>query len=146
MLHYDPKLKKRSRELRNNNTLAEVLLWNQLKGRKMLGCSFLRQRPIDKYIVDFYCPKLGLVIEIDGESHRERFASDQVGQKNLEHLGLSLLRFHDHDVKRDMANVLRCILNWIEQRLKESDRRRPPAPPSKGEQVGGNLSRLETTH
>ena len=99
----------------------------------MLGCSFLRQRPIDKYIVDFYCPKLGLVIEIDGESHRERFASDQVGQKNLEHLGLSLLGFHDHDVKRDMANVLRCILNWIEQRLKESDRRHPPAPPSKGE-------------
>jgi very-short-patch-repair endonuclease len=95
MLHYDPKLKKRSRELRNNSTLAEVLLWNQLKGRKMLGCSFLRQRPICNYIVDFYCPKLGLVIEIDGESHREKFASDQVRQKNLENLGLSVLRFYD---------------------------------------------------
>ena len=95
MLHYDAKLKKRSRELRNNNTLAEVLLWNQLKGRKMLGCSFLRHRPIYKYIVDFYCPKLGLVIEIDGESHREKFASDQVRQKNLENLGLSVLRFYD---------------------------------------------------
>jgi len=131
MLYYDPKLKKRSRGLRNNSTLAEVLLWNQLKGRKMLGCSFLRHRPIYKYIVDFYCPKLGLVIEIDGESHREKFASDQVRQKNLENLGLSVLRFHDRDVKRDMANVLRGIENWIERRLKETGGH-PPAPPSKG--------------
>ena len=91
MLQYDPKLKKRSRELRNNSTLAEVLLWNQLKGRKMLGCSFLRQRPIYKYIVDFYCPKLGLVIEIDGESHREKFASDQTCQKNLGSESLQIL-------------------------------------------------------
>ena len=82
--------------------------------------------------MDFYCPKLGLVIEIDGESHREKFASDQVRQKNLENLGLSVLRFHDRDVKRDMANVLRCIQNWIEQRLKETGGH-PPAPPSKGE-------------
>ena len=132
MLHYDPKLKKRSRELRNNSTLAEVLLWNQLKGRKMLGCSFLRQRPIYKYIVDFYCPKLGLVIEIDSESHREKFASDQTRQKDLGELGLSVVRFYDRDVKRDMANVLRCIQNWIEQRLKESAPGTSPYAPFKG--------------
>ena len=133
MLHYDPKLKKRSRELRKNNTLAEVLLWNQLKGSRMMGYSFLRQRPIYKTIVDFYCPRLKLVIEIDGESHREKFASDQIRQKNLEHLGLNVLRFHDRDVKRDLANVLRCIRNWIEQRVKESTVGHPPTPPSKGE-------------
>jgi very-short-patch-repair endonuclease len=57
----------------------------------MLGCSFLRQRPIYKYIVDFYCPKLGLVIEIDGESHREKFASDQTRQKNLGSESLQIL-------------------------------------------------------
>ena len=66
MLHYDSKLKQRSRELRNYSTLAEVLLWNQLKHGKMLGYAFLRQSPIHKHIVDFYCPKLKLVIEIDG--------------------------------------------------------------------------------
>jgi very-short-patch-repair endonuclease len=130
-LYYDPKLKQRSRELRKNSTLAEVLLWKQLKGSRMLGYSFLRQRPIYKYIVDFYCPQLKLVIEIDGESHRERFLSDQMRQKNLESLGLNVLRFHDRDVKRDMANVLRCIQNWIEQHVKESDQRHPPAPPFK---------------
>jgi very-short-patch-repair endonuclease len=48
----------------------------------MLGYSFLRQRPIYKYIVDFYCPKLKLVIEIDGESRREKFARDQIRQKD----------------------------------------------------------------
>ena len=89
--------------------------------------------------MDFYYPRLRLVIEIDGESHREKFASDQIRQKNLEHLGLSVLRFHDREVKRDIANVLRCIQNWIEQRLKESNRGHPPEalskpqPPSKGE-------------
>jgi very-short-patch-repair endonuclease len=114
MFYYDPKLKQRSRELRNRSTLAEVLLWNRLNRSKMLGYSFLRQRPIYKYIVDFYCPKLKLVIEIDGESHREKFARDQMRQKNLESLGLKILRLHDRDVKRDMVNVLRCIQNWIE--------------------------------
>jgi very-short-patch-repair endonuclease len=129
MLHYDPKLKQRSRELRKNSTLAEVLLWNQLKKSKMLGYPFLRQRPIHKYIADFYCPKLKLVIEIDGESHREKFLSDQIRQKNLQSFGLNVLRFYGRDVKRDMANVLRCPQNWIEQHVK----RHPPAPPSKGE-------------
>ena len=92
MLYYDPKLKQRSRELRKNSTLAEVLLWNQLKRSKMLGYPFLRQRPIHKYIVDFYCPRLKLVIEIDGESHREKFIRDQIRKKDLESLGLECIK------------------------------------------------------
>jgi very-short-patch-repair endonuclease len=83
MLHYDSRLKQRSRELRNRGTLAEVLLRNHLKHRKMLGYSFLRQRPIYKYIVDFYCPRLKLAIEIDGESHRNKFDSDQTRDQQL---------------------------------------------------------------
>ena len=135
MFHYDPKLKRRSRELRKNSTLAEVLFWNQLKGSKMLGYSFLRQRPIYKYIVDFYCPKLQLAIEIDGDSHRNKFHSDQTRQRDLKYLGLHFLRFHDRDVKHDLGNVLRCIQNWIEHRVKEIDRGHFPTPPSnsKGE-------------
>jgi very-short-patch-repair endonuclease len=133
MHYYDPKLKQRSRELRNRSTLAEVLLWNQLKHRKMLGYSFLRQRPIYKYIVDFYCPRLKLLIEIDGDSHREKFRCDQSRQTNLEDFGLSVLRFHDRDVKHDMRNVLRCIQNWIEQHVTDNTERHPPTPPSKGE-------------
>ena len=99
----------------------------------MLGYSFLRQRPIYKYIVDFHCPRLKLVIEIDGESHRNKFESDQDRQRNLEKLGLQILRFHDRDVKHDMGNVLSCIQNWIEQHVKEKTQGHPPTPPSKGE-------------
>lgn len=68
-IYYNPKLKKLARELRNNSTLSEVLLWNQLKTRKMGGYQFMRQKPISEYIVDFFCNRLKLVIEIDGESH-----------------------------------------------------------------------------
>ena len=130
MLCYDPKLKQRSRKLRNNSTLAAVLVWNQLK--QNAGLPVLKTKTYHKHIVGFYCPRLKLVIEIDGESHRERFRSDQIRQTDLENLGLSV-RFHDRDVKRDMANVLGCIQNWIEQHVKENDQRHPPAPPSKGE-------------
>jgi len=135
MLHYDPKLKQRSRELRRKSTLAEVLLWNELKRRKMLGYPFLRQRPIHQYIVDFYCPKLKLVIEIDGESHRNKSQSDQIKQEALEQLGLHVLRFQDREVKHDMANVVRRIQNCIEQQVKQSDRGHPPTPPSKTSEV-----------
>ena len=111
MLHYDQKLKERSRELRKNSPLAEVLLWNQLKHHKMLGYQFLRQRPIYEYIVDFYCPKLKLVIEIDGDSHRNKFQSDQTRQRDLERLRLRVLRFQDRDVKHDMAGP--PLFVWI---------------------------------
>ena len=66
---YNPKLKALSRELRKQGVLSEVLLWAHLNGRKMKGYQFTRQKPIGNYIVDFYCSKLKLVIEIDGESH-----------------------------------------------------------------------------
>jgi very-short-patch-repair endonuclease len=87
-IRYSPNPKKLSRELRNSSTLSEVLLWNQLKRRKMLSYQFMRQKPIQDYIVDFYCSKLKLVIEIDGDSHRERFAEDLKRQHQLERMGL----------------------------------------------------------
>lgn len=139
MQYYDRKLKSFSRELRNKSTLAEVLLWNQLKSSKMLGYTFHRQKPIFSYIVDFYCPRLELVIEIDGESHRDQFQKDRAREEDLVKQGLHVLRFQDRDVKNDMKNVLNCIQNWIEQHGKkvvEEQRarlRHPPTPPSKGE-------------
>jgi very-short-patch-repair endonuclease len=56
-IYYDSKLKQLSRDLRINSTLSEVLLWNELKARKMSGFQFMRQKPIGNYIVDFYCGK-----------------------------------------------------------------------------------------
>ena len=113
-IYYNPKLKALARGLRKNSTLCEVLLWNQLKARKMKGYQFMRQKPIGDYIVDFYCSRLGLVIEIDGESHVSRSREDELRQRELESLGLSVLRFYDSDVKKNTDGVLRVIWDWIE--------------------------------
>jgi len=66
ILPYNPKLKEYARRNRRNMLLPEVLLWNELKNGKMLGFDFDRQRPIDQFIVDFYCKDLMLAIEVDG--------------------------------------------------------------------------------
>ena len=114
-VRYNPELKQRARELRKQGVLSEVLLWNQLKGRKLRGYQFMRQKPIGAYIVDFYCSKLRLVIEIDGESHDGRFLYDMERQRELESAGLTVLRFNDNDVKKDIDNVLMAIEGWAER-------------------------------
>jgi len=120
---YSKDLKQRSRDLRNNSTLAEVLLWKHLKRRKMLGYQFMRQKPIHHFIIDFYCSKLKLVIEIDGESHRLRFGADLRRQEYLERMGIHVLRFNDLAVKKDIENVLNSIEGWIRK-----NERQPPDP------------------
>jgi len=114
-IYYNPKLKQKARELRKNSTLSEVLLWNQLKGRKIKGYQFMRQKPIDNYIVDFFCLNLKLIIEIDGESHIGKEDKDKDRQKRLESIGLSFLRFSDLDVKTNMEGVIETIINWIDE-------------------------------
>jgi very-short-patch-repair endonuclease len=116
IIPYDPNLKPLASRLRKNMTLSEVLLWNQLKGKQMLGYDFDRQKPLDRYIVDFYCKDLMLAIEIDGTSHDDEaiYAADLLRQQSLEEQGVRFLRFEDREVKRDMPNVLRCIEGWIE--------------------------------
>jgi len=80
-------LKERARFLRNNSTLSEILLWEYLKNKKIMDYDFHRQKPLDKYIVDFYCPELMLAIEIDGDSHRDdRLGKDNKRQKNWKNL------------------------------------------------------------
>ena len=84
----------------------------------------MRQKPIGTYIVDFYCSKLKLVIEIDGESHSGKFDYDMRRQQFLESMGLTVLRFNDIEVKRDTDNVMMAIGDWIADREEQ-----PPAPP-----------------
>jgi len=112
-VYYNPKIKKLARELRNNCTLSEVLLWQQLKGKQIMGYDFHRQKPIDEYVVDFFCSKLNLIIEIDGDSHNEKDEEDQKRQERLEPLGFNFLRFLDSDVKQNMEGVLLTVKRWI---------------------------------
>ena len=135
IISYDPKLKELSRELRKRSTLSEVLLWNQLKQRQMRGYQFLRQRPIDQYIVDLFCPELMLAIEVDGDSHNleKQIGQDPIRQRRLESLGVCFLRFADSDVKKNMNGVLQRIAAWIDE-FEQSGRNQehPPNPPQGG--------------
>jgi very-short-patch-repair endonuclease len=126
---YNKNLKVFSQKLRNDSTLSEVLLWQELRAGKMKGSKFNRQKPLLNYIVDFYGRKLRLVIEIDGASHNDRHIEDQKRQKDLEEKGLSFLRFDDLEVKKNMSNVLRSIQYWIE----EYETKNPPNPLEKGD-------------
>ncbi len=123
---YKPYLKKYAQELRKNSTLAEVLLWKRLRGKQLLNYTFLRQRPINDYIVDFYCPELKLIIEIDGWSHDFKIDHDQTRQECLEELGLNVLRFQDHEVKNDIEIIIQRIVDWIDGHASASHP--PPLP------------------
>jgi very-short-patch-repair endonuclease len=122
IIPYNPNLKDLAKKLRQNMTLSEVLLWNELSGKKMHGFDFDRQRPIDNFIVDFYCKELNLAIEIDGDSHDYKYEEDLKRQKKLESLEVHFLRFLDIDVKKDMNNVLREIEHWV------LEHKNPPLP------------------
>ena len=115
IIPYNPKLKERARQLRNNSTLGENILWNQLKGNRMKGFDFHRQKPLDEYVVDFFCNELMLAIEVDGDTHDYRYDQDKSRQIRLEALGVWFLRFKDIDVKQNMDGVLLAIGNWIDR-------------------------------
>jgi very-short-patch-repair endonuclease len=108
-LKYNPNLIPTARTLRKHSTLAEILLWNELKGKKILGYDFHRQKPIGNYIVDFFCPRLMLAVEIDGASHVDKTDEDIERQKELESLGVRFLRFQDIEVKKNLEGVIAGI-------------------------------------
>jgi len=114
IIPYNPKLKEFARELRNHSTYTEVMLWNYLKGKQMKGYDFDRQRPIDNYIVDFYCKDLMLAIEVDGESHYGNRDKDIRKDERLNKLGVTVLRFDDMEIVHGLDKVLEAIEKWID--------------------------------
>ena len=92
--------------LRNNSPFCERLLWHYLKN-KQLGFRFRRQFGIDRYVVDFYCPELRLVIEIDGPTHE--LDNDKYRQENIELLGINVIRFTNKQIATDINLVVEEI-------------------------------------
>jgi very-short-patch-repair endonuclease len=118
---YNPHLKEKARELRNNSTLSEVILWGYLKAKQMHGFDFHRQKPIDNYIVDFICCELYLAIELDGYTHllEETAERDRIKEQRLKEYGIRLIRFWDEEISDDIDNVLRVIeATVLEQKKK----------------------------
>jgi len=100
----------RRKELRNNSTPEEILLWLRLKNSQ-IGFKFRRQHSIGGYIVDFYCPAKRLVIEIDGPRHfkKENREYDKIRSEFFEGLDIRVLRFTNKEVATETEKVVRKI-------------------------------------
>ena len=117
--HYNKNHKEFARELRTETvSKAEKLLWKAILSRRQTGERFLRQRPIDNFIVDFFAPALGLIIEIDGSSHINKGEYDFYRQQKLESLGYEMIRFSEGEVlqnaglvKERIDYVIFCLKN-----------------------------------
>lgn len=99
---------------------SEIILWSKIKNDR-LGYRFRRQYGIGNYIVDFYCPKLKLVIEVDGVTHLDELVCDNdvVRQKYLESLGLKVIRFTSAEILLNIQEVLKTLFIICKQREKE---------------------------
>jgi very-short-patch-repair endonuclease len=122
----------RARELRRQMTPAEKRLWSHLRGRRFAGFKFRRQTPIAGYIADFYCARVRLIIELDGESHVGKTKADERRQQALEANGFKVLRIWDTHVYDDLDVVLEMI--WRECEAREaSPHPQPLSPEGRGE-------------
>ena len=119
-LPYNKNLVSRAKELRKNLTLAEKKIW--YKYLINYQHRVYRQRPIDNFVVDFYCLKLKLVIEIDGDSHYRENAQEYDSQRTeiLQGYGLKVIRFTNEEVLHNLEGVIAVIEGLI-----------PPNPPWK---------------
>jgi very-short-patch-repair endonuclease len=115
MLPYDKRLRSVSQNLRKGATDAERYLWSRLRGKQLKGLQFYRQKVLGRYIVDFYCPKAQLVVELDGGQHYETAGRerDKVRDKALKELGLTVLRFSDRDVLEKTNAVIEKIWSHL---------------------------------
>jgi very-short-patch-repair endonuclease len=104
-------LKTNSRELRKNQTDAECLLWRHLRAKRFLNFRFRRQQVIGPYIVDFYCSRAKLIIELDGGQHalEEAILYDQVRTNYLNNCDCKVMRFWNNDVIKNTIGVLMAI-------------------------------------
>jgi very-short-patch-repair endonuclease len=115
------KTKKQRQYLRNNMTKWEVRFWNDLKGKKMFGFKVRRQYGIENYVIDFYCPRLQLAIEIDGDVHyfNEKAEKDKKKDESLEAAGIKVIRIDNLDFEEDYESVILYLEDLFKDRAEE---------------------------
>ncbi|MBM3713395.1 MAG: endonuclease domain-containing protein [Actinobacteria bacterium] len=111
------------RELRNNPTYAEKILWLSLRNRQIHGVRFLRQFSIFGFVVDFYSPEVRLAIEVDGISHRGKEEYDSERQKIIESLFIKVIRYTDEQVIEQTEKVIDSIKEIVGERLKSKSKK-----------------------
>lgn len=109
--------KNKRKRLRRYSTQTERILWQYLQGWKLKNYKFRRQYSIGRYVVDFYCPKLKLVIEIDGGYHNEAKVKDYDSHRQdyIESFGIKFLRFTNDQIFSDIESVVAEISKFIEE-------------------------------
>ncbi len=114
--------------LRKDQTEAEKALWGRVRKKQIGGVQFYRQKPLADFIVDFFCPKAGLVIEVDGRQHEDKDHAerDQYRDKVLGQLNLRVLRFSNHEVLHSTDRVVQQIHEAVNEGLLPSDSGNPP--------------------
>ena len=112
-LPFNIKLKSRARSLRKAGNYSEVVFWQQVHKGKFHAIDFDRQRIIGNYIVDFYVKTLGLVVEIDGESHNNKEEYDEKREAYLQSLELKIFKTTNIRVLHDLGNVIKELESFI---------------------------------
>jgi len=104
----------RARELRQTSTLAERKLWSLVRNRKIAGCKFCRQVPIDRYFADFACLEARLIVELDGDHHAGQVDYDAARTEALEAAGWKVLRFWNGKLLASPEGVVMAIRAALE--------------------------------
>jgi very-short-patch-repair endonuclease len=127
MLRYSAYLRNPARDLRRNLTDSERVLWARLRAKQILGVQFYRQKPLGQHIVDFFAPRVKLVVEVDGSQHleEEHLQEDKHRDQYLFELGLKVLRFDSRVVLTETDAVMEVIYKETKERL---DLEIPPTP------------------
>ena len=117
---YNKLLVSRAKELRNNPTESEKILWEKvLKQDKLLGLRFLRQKPLDNFIVDFYCAKLMVAIEVDGEVHLKQKERDVERDSLLfNKFGVWVIRLENKDVINHIEKITSRLISELSPLIK----------------------------
>ncbi|MFA6096951.1 MAG: endonuclease domain-containing protein [Candidatus Paceibacterota bacterium] len=116
-ISYDKKLTEKARQNRKNPTFAEKKLWYKVLCNKQFEkYKFLRQKPLLNYIVDFYCAKLLLAIEIDGDSHAEQEDYDKTRTQKLSEYGIAVIRFTNKEIIENIDGVYMDLKNKVYKR------------------------------
>ena len=104
--------------LRSNMPKAEIVLWSKLKSKTLDGYKFRRQYSVGKFVIDFYCPRLKLAIEVDGDSHFSEVSEvcDKGRQTFIESFGISFLRFTNKEIYENLDQVLAKVEDCIQER------------------------------
>jgi very-short-patch-repair endonuclease len=134
-VNYLEELRYLSRKNRKNPTMAEERIWQELLSKRKTGYKFLRQKPIHRFILDFYCSELNLAIEIDGGSHNRKKGFDLSRDQFLKQIGIKTVRFTNEDIINNIEKIKSILTSII-------------PPPCQGRGLGGWVknTRIPKTH